>query len=109
MLRILPFAAVLMFSVSAIAQTTTQAPPTAQPAMPMHRHGHWEAMLKRRFDAANTTHDGRLTLAQAEAALAKHFDKIDTAHKGYITLDELIAYRKAHWKKMHEGQATPPG
>lgn len=53
-----------------------------------------------RFEAANTTHDGKLTLAQAQAAglarLASLFPDIDTAHQGYVTWDELQAYRRAH-------------
>jgi hypothetical protein len=53
-----------------------------------------------RFDAANTTHDGHLTLAQAQAAgmhyVVKHFAQIDSTNKGYITLEDVRAYRQAH-------------
>jgi hypothetical protein len=52
-----------------------------------------------RFDAANTTHDGRLTLDQARAAhmyaLSRRFDAIDADHKGYVTSQDIVAYRKA--------------
>lgn len=53
-----------------------------------------------RFQAANTTHDGHLTLAQAQAAgmrgVVKHFSEIDTAKAGYVTLDELKAWHATH-------------
>ena len=58
-----------------------------------------------RFNAANTTHDGRLTLEQAQAArmpmLVRRFHKIDTQHKGYITLSDIRAYRR----QMHADRA----
>ena len=51
-----------------------------------------------RFQAANTTGNGRLTLAQAQAgnlpAIVRHFDTIDTQHKGYVTLQDIRAYRQ---------------
>ena len=51
----------------------------------------------RRFEAANTSHDGRLTRAQAEAAhmrgVGTHFAEIDSQHRGYVTFDELSAWR----------------
>ena len=63
-----------------------------------------------RFNAANTTHDGRLTREQAQAAnmpyLVRHFDQIDTQHKGYVTLGDIRAYRQ----QMHaatSGQSGP--
>jgi hypothetical protein len=51
---------------------------------------------RQRFEAANTTHDGRLTREQARAAkmtlTVRRFDEIDRGHKGYVTLDDLKAY-----------------
>jgi hypothetical protein len=51
-----------------------------------------------RFQAANTTGDGRLTLAQAQAGnlpmIARNFDAIDVQHKGYVTLEDIQAYRR---------------
>lgn len=52
-------------------------------------------MLEQKFDAANTNHDGKLTLAEAQAGMpriAQHFDDIDTHHQGYITLDQIKAF-----------------
>jgi hypothetical protein len=63
-----------------------------------------------RFVAANTTHDGHLTLAQAQAAglrvVVRHFSEIDTTKKGYVTIDDIIAWRKARHLKHHP--APPP-
>lgn len=52
-------------------------------------------MITRRFQAADTDHDGRLTRTEAEAGMprvAKHFDQIDTAHTGSITLQQTIDF-----------------
>jgi hypothetical protein len=62
--------------------------------------------LVRRFDAANVTHDGRLTLQQAQAAqwteIAGNFPAIDIGQKGYVTLDDIRVWLAAH-------DAAPPG
>ncbi len=51
--------------------------------------------LQARFANANTTHDGKLTRAQAEAGMprvAQHFDEIDTQKLGYVTLPQIAAF-----------------
>jgi len=72
-------------------------PPGGEQAAPA---GHDAAMMRKfeaRFDAANTTHDGRLTLQQAQdanmRAVVKHFGQIDTKHLGYVTFNQLMAWR----------------
>lgn len=61
-------------------------------------HDRHEMMKKwqDKFNAANTTHDGHLTLAQAQAAGLKpvvdHFNDIDTHHRGYVTFNEVQAW-----------------
>lgn len=68
----------------------------------MHRPGGFAGRaagrFHQRFDQANITHDGKLTLQQARdgnmPAVARHFNEIDTAHKGYITMDDVRAYRQ---------------
>jgi hypothetical protein len=71
---------------SALAQTAT---------MPMGASPHVEhamQQLQTRFTKANTTHDGKLTKAQAELGMpmvAKHFDEIDTQQNGYVTLPQI--------------------
>ncbi len=67
-----------------------------------------------RFEAANVTHDGRLTLQQAEAAgwqgVAKHFGEIDRDNKGYITMQDLHAWNMArHAARAGGMQGPPPG
>lgn len=56
--------------------------------------------FRAKFAAANTTHDGHLTRAQAEAGhmpmIAKYFDAMDSDHKGYVTLKDIQAFRQAH-------------
>ena len=100
-------AALMLITGSAVAQTPTlpqggtsqpgmsEAAPagTSQPA----RRG--RRTLQERFDTANTTHDGHLTLEQARAghmvAVARDFAAIDTTHKGYVTVDDIKAHRHA--------------
>ena len=51
--------------------------------------------LQARFVNANTTHDGKLTRAQAAAGMpmvAKHFDEIDAQRAGYVTLPQIEAF-----------------
>jgi len=67
-----------------------------------------------RFAAANTTHDGHLTEAQAKAGLPavyRHFSDIDTAHKGYVTTADIRAYNHAQYEKRvaaRKAKATAP-
>ena len=74
-------------------QPATAAAPSSS-AGPGHRR-----TMQERFDAANTTHDGHLTLEQARAgrmnAVVRDFADIDTAKRGYVTLDEIKAHQKA--------------
>ena len=98
----LPMIAALLtlLAVPALAQSPAPRPaaPAATtrtaPATPRHRRTEQE-----RFDAANATRDGRLTLEQARTgklnAVVRDFADIDTARRGYVTLDEIKAHRKA--------------
>ena len=80
----------------ALAQTATSpdTPPASSAAAGGTTH-----RLRDRFAAANTTHDGRLTQAQAGSAglrmVAKNFEAIDTDHKGYVTIDQVRDYSRA--------------
>jgi len=72
----------LLLPVAAMAQTQAPSYKTAQ----------MEQRMAKRFAAADTDHDGKLTLKEAQAGmprLAEHFDAVDTDKKGYVTLDQL--------------------
>ncbi len=104
-MRRIAFAALLGLTVLpglAAAQPAHNPPPG--PGMmggPGWRHdGHRPedpAAFLMKFYAANTTHDGHLTLAQAQAAgmgpIAEHFTEIDVRHHGYITPYDIEAWR----------------
>jgi hypothetical protein len=69
------------------ALLAVQAPAHAAHRMTMHQ----------RFEQANTTHDGHLTMDQAKLGMksvARHFDAIDKDHKGYVTEADIHAYYK---------------
>ena len=52
--------------------------------------------LAQQFAAANVTHNGQLTQAQAAVGglqiVANNFNSIDLDHKGYVTLPEIQAW-----------------
>ena len=67
--------------------------------------------LQARFDAANSTHDGHLTLAQAQAGgmrgVVRHFEQIDLGHKGFVTLGDVRQYaRGRRAARMSQTPAT---
>ena len=126
-MRFTILAAGLLIAASAAAQTTTapttsapstpapspSAPATPAPATPAPTTPAPAAPAKpavtkpkpvprteeQRFDAANTTHDGKLTLAQATSAkwvnIRRNFAAIDKDKKGYVTQDDIKAYNAA--------------
>jgi hypothetical protein len=63
------------------------------------------AQLQMRFAAANTTHDGKLTRAQAMAGMprvAQYFDEIDTQRAGYVTLTQIEDFMRQQ-AAAHQG------
>lgn len=118
----LPLAAFALLALPAVAQTTPPAPAGAPPSAPTQapaasttapeaapRHGHARhgyLTLDKRFQMANTTHDGHLTLDQARSAdvmhaVADNFEAIDKGHKGYVTEDDIRAWYKARRAARH--------
>lgn len=57
-------------------------------------HGGMHGFGGQMFTMADTDHDGRVSLAEAQAAALRHFDMVDTNHDGQISPDERM--------QMHE-------
>ncbi len=60
-----------------------------------------------KFYAANTTHDGHLTLVQAKAGglapVADHFSQIDVKQRGYVTFYDIEAWHLDDMaQRMHQ-------
>ena len=76
-------------------RTDSSASGATRPA----RARHQRLTAQQRFDEANTSHDGKLTLEQARAAnmtrVADNFDAIDAKKNGYVTFEDIRAYNKA--------------
>jgi Ca2+-binding EF-hand superfamily protein len=55
--------------------------------------------IAERFQAADTNHDGKLTLEEAKAGMprvAAVFSQIDVENKGYVTLEQIQAFAANH-------------
>ena len=104
--RMIVRAGLLACSLGAMPAAGQTTAPPAQPTQTAPAHHFLD-----RFNAANTTHDGRLTLAQAEAAgmprLVQHFSEIDAQHHGYITLQDIRAWRQQLRASRAGARATP--
>jgi hypothetical protein len=74
------------------------------------KHGHDGAEFLNKFYAANTTHDGHLTLAQAKAAsltmIVDHFPQIDSKNRGYVTFYDIQAWHLDGMAKHLEEKAN---
>jgi hypothetical protein len=92
MRRLLPLLLlVLSWSAPALASD-----PLPMPDPPAQQRG--RMTTEQRFQAANRTQDGRLTLEQAKQGyktIARHFEAIDATSKGFVTLDDIRAWQKA--------------
>jgi hypothetical protein len=94
---LLPLLVAAALALPAFAQTTTA------------KSTHTRLTLTEHFEQANTTHDGHLTLDQAQAgykSVARHFDAIDQDKKGYITEDDIRVYNKTQRALHHQSAAT---
>ena len=115
----------ILFSAPAFAQQSvpgTTAPPGAAP-VPMGslppgsvaRPGtapRQRLTMAQRFEAANTSHDGKLTLDQARNGhmpqVARQFDTIDATHKGYVTMDDIRAAARARREARRAARLAQP-
>ena len=82
---------------------------TSTPQSTAHRG---RMTMKQRFEAANTTHDGKLTKEQAQAghmrSVVRDFDKIDTAKRGYVSYDEVRAYQAKRRAERRAARGQKP-
>ena len=72
-------------------------------AMMMHHGG---MMGGRMIVMADSDHDGRITLVEAEAMALQHFDQMDSNHDGQVTPEERRAGRPMIIKKVIEEKKT---
>jgi hypothetical protein len=109
---VLPLLAFGLFALPAFAAPSTPAALSGAPALAQSAPAGCPVVkrkylsLNERFEEANTTHDGRLTLEQAKATkvmrvVATNFDAIDATHKGYVTQDDIHAWYKARRAAAH--------
>jgi hypothetical protein len=90
---------------------TALVPSTAPPASGTPAAPHARMTWVHKFELANTTHDGHLTLDQAKAGYAsivRHFQEIDTGRKGFITQDDIRAWHKQRRAARAAAQAPGP-
>ena len=69
------------------------------------------AELKKRFAAADTNGDGKLTREEASGKMPRvfeHFDEIDKDKHGYVTIDDILAFMAAHRGEMKGARKQPP-
>ncbi len=59
---------------------------------------HSDSFISKRFEAADTNHDGALSREEAKSMpmVLEHFDEIDTNKDGKVTLDEIKAMVEGH-------------
>jgi hypothetical protein len=122
---LIPALALSLAALPALAQTSTApaataapatgpaptaAPAVAAPSKPAKQASGTRMTAQQRFDAANTTHDGKLTKDQAKSAhmysTVKNWDAIDRDTKGYVTMDDMKGYAAAQRATHHTGTGT---
>lgn len=113
MLAAAPLAAMAQTAAPTTPGTTapgTTAPGTTTPGTLTTKPARADK-LDKRFTAANTTHDGHLTLEQARSAkwtqVVKHFTEIDSGAKGYVTATDIRTAMAAQRAARAQQKATP--
>lgn len=99
-----PAAAPLVTAAAPVGTAASSA--DAAPKAPHHRMS-WQE----RFAEANTSHDGHLTLQQAEdgyRTVARHFKQIDVDKKGFVTIEDINAWHKMQ-RAMRHSNANSSG
>jgi len=105
-MRLLPtLLAACALALPVYAQTASTGSSTAKAT------SHAHLSMQQRFENANTTHDGHLTLEQAKTgypAVARHFTAMDQDKKGYVTEEDIRAYYKTQ-RTLHHQAADGAG
>jgi hypothetical protein len=87
-----------------------EGPGPGGPPAPPPPQGRAHMSGRDRFAAANVTHDGRLTVEQAQQAgwnaVVHHFQEIDRDHKGYVTMQDIHEWHAA--RKAAKHPPAPP-
>jgi hypothetical protein len=87
-------------------KTTTDSAASDSPAAPT---AHKRLTMDQRFQQANTSHDGHLTLDQAKSGyktVARHFAAIDQDKKGYVTEEDIRNYLKSQRALHHQSASS---
>jgi len=83
--------AALLGATPVMANDPPPKPEVTTPARP-------RLTTEQRFNRANTTGDGQLTLEQAKSGyktVARNFATIDVTNKGFVTIEDIQAWHKA--------------
>jgi hypothetical protein len=90
-MRLLPLLTMILLAWgTALADST----PAAEPTPP----GRPRLTTEQRFERANVTADGKLTLAQAQQrykTIARNFSVIDRTGKGFVTIEDVRAWQES--------------
>lgn len=89
------FVFMLALAPMAVVASPQDMPP--MPPLPPSPQDTASRLVEQRFAQADTNHDGKLTLNEAEAGMSlivPFFNQIDVGHKGYVTLDQIKAFAK---------------
>ena len=100
--------AVLLLALAASAASFAQSDEHPKAAPEAHDHQMRAQRMAERFKSADTNHDGKLTLEEAQAGMpmvAKHFEEIDTAKTGSVTLEQVMAAAKTMRRGHRAGNA----
>ena len=70
---------------------------------------HGGAFINKRFDAADTNHDGALSREEAKSTpmILEHFDEIDSNKDGKVTEEELKSWMAGHNAGQNKDDKTP--
>jgi Ca2+-binding EF-hand superfamily protein len=107
------FAAACALSVALVGCSGHKGPPpptfspNGEPLVPPLWPAKCEDALDAWFDRLDSSHAGRLTLAQLEADARRQYQEMDLRHDGKVTAEELSKYRLAQMHGHFLSVSTP--